>query len=226
MKAMKKVVTFALPLLAVLLGAPTPSQASDHADGLKTTLDLAADLTDLFTFTSPKNPDKLVMIMNVHGLANSTSRFSNAVDYKFRIRPIDDAKTLVPSSDPAKEQSIVCSFTGGIAFIDGKQHATCIFNLGPSRAPERISFETRASNYSAGGSSPEQGIARVFAGVRSDPWFLDLGKTVAFDKGQHIQKAGGSNGLHGHNILSIAVEIDKSKLNGPLLAVTAQTVRK
>ena len=101
---MKKVVAFALPLLAVLLGAPTPSQASDHADGLKTTLDLAADLTDLFTFTSPKNPDKLVMIMNVHGLANSTSRFSNAVDYKFRIRPIDDAKTLVPSADPAKER--------------------------------------------------------------------------------------------------------------------------
>ena len=75
-------------------------------------------------------------------------------------------------------------------------------------------------------SYPEQGIARVFAGVRSDPWFLDLGKTVAFDKGQHIQKAGGSNGLHGQNILSIVVEIDKSKLNGPLLAITAQTVRK
>lgn len=221
---MKKVLRFALPLLAVLIGAPTPSEASDHADGVKTTLDLAADLTDLFTFTSPKNPDKLVMIMNVHGLANRTSRFSNAVEYKFRIRPIDDAKNLTPSADPAKEQSVVCSFTGGIAFIDGKQHATCVFNLGG--APQTISFETRSPNYAAGGSSPENGVARIFAGVRSDPWFLDLGKTVAFDKGTRVDRAGGSNGLHGMNVLSIVVEIDKSKLNGPLLAVTAQTVRK
>ena len=204
--------------------APTPSEASDHADGVKTTLDLAADLTDLFTFTSPKNPDKLVMIMNVHGLASSMSRFSNAVDYKFRIRPIDDKKTLTPSADPAKEQSVVCSFTGGIAFIDGKQRATCVFHLGG--APQSISFDTRGPSYSAGGSSPENGVARVFAGVRSDPWFLDLGKTVAFDKGHSPVRAGGSNGLHGQNILSIAVEIDKSKLNGSLLAITAQTVRK
>jgi len=223
---MKKALTFALPLLAVLIGAPTPSQASDHADGVKTTLDLAADLTDLFTFTSPKDPNKLVMIMNVHGLANRTSRFSNAVDYKFRIRPIDDAKTLTPSADPSKEQSIVCSFSGGIAFIDAKQRATCAFNLGGQHGTQTISFDTRAPNYTAGGASPDGGIARVFAGVRSDPWFLDLGKTVAFDKGTKVDRAGGSNGLHGMNVLSIVVEIDKSKLNGSLLAITAQTVRK
>jgi len=223
---MKKVLTFALPLFAVLIGAPTPSQASDHADGVKTTLDLAADLTDLFTFTSPKDPNKLVMIMNVHGLANRTSRFSNAVDYKFRIRPIDDAKTLTPSADPSKEQSIVCSFAGGIAFIDAKQHATCAFNLGGQHGVETVSFDTRAPNYTAGGASPDGGVARVFAGVRSDPWFLDLGKTVAFDKGTRPDRAGASNGLHGMNVLSIVVEIDKSKLNGSLLAITAQTVRK
>src|SRR5206468_653343 len=109
-------------------------------------------------------------------------------------------------------------------FIDGKQRATCVFNLGG--APQSISFDTRAPNYSAGGSSPENAVARVFAGVRSDPWFLDLGKTVAFDKGHAPARAGGSNGLHGQNILSIVVEIDKSKLNGPLLAITTQTVRK
>ena len=221
---MKKALTFALPLLAVLVGAPTSSEASDHADGLKTTLDLAADLTDLFTFTSPQNPDKLVMIMNVHGLAFSQSRFSNAVDYKFRIRPITDAKTLVPSADPAKEQSIVCSFTGGFPLIDARQRATCRFNLGG--APQSVSFDTRAPGYQAGGSSPDQGGARVFAGVRSDPWFLDLGKTVAFDKGTRVDRAGGTNGLHGQNILSIVVEVDKSRLAGPLLAITAQTVRK
>ena len=56
-----------------------------------------------FAFTSPQNPDKLVLIMNVHAFAFSSSRFSNAVDYKFRIRPIDDAKTLAPSTDARRE---------------------------------------------------------------------------------------------------------------------------
>ena len=221
---MKKALTFAVPLLAILVGAPTPSQASDHADGLKTTLDLAADLTDLFTFTSPQNPDKLVMIMNVHGLAYSKSRFSNAVDYKFRIRPIADARTLVPNPDPAKEQTIVCSFAGGIAFINAQQRATCKFTSGDTS--QTVVFDTRAAGYQAGGSSSDQGGLRIFAGVRSDPWFLDLGKTIAFDKGTRVDRAGGSNGLQGHNILSIVVEVDKSRLAGPLLAITAQTVRK
>jgi hypothetical protein len=36
----------------------------------------------------------------------------------------------------------------------------------------------------------------------------------------------GVNGLYGQNILSIVVEVDKNRLPGPVLAVTAQTVRK
>ena len=32
------------------------------------------------------------------------------------------------------------------------------------------------------------------------------------------------NGLQGQNVLSIVVEIDKARLGGPMLAVTAQTV--
>jgi len=220
---MKKALLFAVPFLAVLVGAPTPSEASDHVDGLKTGTDIAADLTDLFTFTSPQNPDKLVLIMNVHGLAFSRSRFSNAVDYKFRIRPIDDAKTLTPNADPNKEQSIVCSFSGGLLLIDPRQHATCKFNLGTSS--ETVTFDTRTQDFQAGGSGEQNGI-KVFAGVRSDPWFLDLGKTVKWVKGQPVDKAAGTNGLHGQNVLSIAVELDKKRLSGPLLAITAQTVRK
>jgi hypothetical protein len=222
---MKKALKLALPILAVVLvGAPTPSRASDHSDGVKTALDLAADITDLFTFTSPKDSNKLVLIMNVNGFANKTSRFSDAVDYKFRIRPIEDAKTLVPSADPTKEQTIVCSFTGGVALIDAKQRATCTLNLGGTT--QTIRFDTRAAGFQAGGSSAEQNGARVFAGIRSDPWFADLKKIVAFDKGDRVERADPSDGLRGRNVLSIVVEVDKSRLGGPLLAVTAQTVRR
>jgi hypothetical protein len=220
---MKKALTFALPLLAVLVGAPTSSQASDHIDGLKTAIDNAADLTDVFTFTSPTNPDKLVLIMNVHGIAFSRSRFSNAVDYKFRIRPIDDARTLTPSPDPAREQSIVCSFSGGFLLVDARQRATCKFNFGSSS--DSVSFETRTGDFKAGGSGEQNGI-RVFAGVRSDPWFLDLARTLKFNNSIPVARTPGINGLQGQNVLSIVVEVDKRRLAGPLLAITAQTVRK
>ena len=49
---------------------------------------------------------------------------------------------------------------------------------------------------------------------------------MKLNKGEAVDKTGASNGLQGQNILSIVVELDKKKLSSPLLAVTAQTVRK
>jgi hypothetical protein len=220
MKRMKTGLALVAAVLAVTAFAESPSQASDHIDGLKTALDNAADLTDVFTFVSPQDPTKLVLIMDVHGIAFSGSKFSNAVDYKFRIRPVDNAQTLAPSTDPRKEQSIVCSFSG--LPIIANQHATCRFNIGGGT--ETITFDTRGPGFKAGGAADQNGI-KVFAGVRSDPWFLDLVKTLKFNAGQ-ITTGPGVNGLYGQNVLTIAVELDKSRLGGPLLAITAQTVRK
>ena len=208
---------------AASLTATTPGGASDHVDGIKTAVDLAADITDVFTFVSPENPEKLVLAMNVHSLANSRSRFSNAVDYGFRIRPIDDAKTLTPSTDARREQQIVCSFQGGLFAVRPKQTATCKLSIGG--ATETVSFETRGNEHRAGGVGERNGT-RIFAGVRSDPWFLDLVRTVKFVNVLPVDRTPGKNGLHGHNILSIVVEVDKSKMPGPLLAVTGHTVRK
>jgi hypothetical protein len=222
---MKKPLGCALPIVAAILAfAPAPSRASDHSDGVKTALDLAADLTDLFTFTSPKDPSKIVMILNVNGFAGPSSLFSDVVDYKFRIRQIPDAKTLVPNPDASKEQSIVCRFAGGITLLDANQTATCVLEVGGSS--QTITFNTRTPDFKAGGSTNQNGV-RIFAGVRSDPWFADVGKIASFDKGNRVDKPNGSNHLlQGKNVLSIVVEMDKSRLGGPLLAVTAQTVRK
>jgi hypothetical protein len=219
---MKKALLVAAAALVASFAGEAPTQASDHADGLKTAIDNAADLSDLYTFTSPENPDKVIFVMNVHPFASSRSRFSNAVDYVFRIRPIADATVLQPS-DASKEQTISCSFSGGVFLVDAKQHATCVFHLGG--APDTVEFDTRTSDFTAGGSGAKNGL-RVFAGARSDTWFVDLSKIIKFNNGVTIAKAAGKNGLQGQNVLSIVVEVDKSRLAGPLLAVAAQTVRK
>lgn len=218
---MKKGLPIAAAFLAVVLAGPLKSRASDHIDGPKTGLDLSADLTDMYSFTSPKDPQKLVLVLNVHGLATSHTTFSNAVDYKFRIREVADAKTLKPG---AKEQTITCNFTGGnpITIINSTQQATCKLDL--EGGSDTVSFATRSDQFKAGGTGQKDDI-KIFAGVRSDTWFLDLGRTVGFSDGKDVQSKVGSNGLKGSNILSIVVEMDKRRVGGPLLAVSAQTVR-
>lgn len=219
---MRKGLPFAGAFLAVVLAGPTTSNASDHVDGIKTGIDLAADITDLYSFTSPRDPNRVVFVMNTHGLAWSGSRFSNAVDYKFRIRPVDP-ETQKPRADG--EQTIVCTFTGGTFLINGNQRATCKLSFG-NGSEESVVFDTRGgAGLKAGGVGQKSDI-KVFAGVRSDTWFLDLGKVIKLNKGEAIGNGAGSNGLQGHNILSIVVEMDKRRLVAPMVAVTAQTVRK
>jgi len=221
---MKRGLPFAAAFLAVVLAGPSTSRASDHVDGIKTGIDRAADLTDLYSFTSPSDPNKLVLVMNAHMIATTRARFSNAVDYKFRIRPIADAKTLAPSTDVHKEQVITCTFDGGFPLLNANQHGKCHFQL--ATGGDTVEFETRGTQGMRAGGVGQKGDLKVFAGVRSDTWFLDLGKTVRVNKGERLANSSGSNGLDGFNVLSIVVEMDKSRLGTSLVAVTAQTVRK
>jgi Domain of unknown function (DUF4331) len=219
---MKKLtLAFACGLAALSL--PGASRASDHLDGVKTSIDHAADITDVFAFTSPSDANKLVVVLNVSSLSFAHTRFSDVVDYKIRIRPIEDPATMKPSADPKKERGLTCRFSGGIALVEPRQHATCTFNF--VDGTETVAFETRSSAFRAGGSGEVNGT-KVFAGVRSDPWFLDLGKVITFNKGLRAPDGPGANGLHGQNVLSIVAEVDKRRLPGPLLAVTGQTVHK
>ena len=215
---------FACALAGSAIAGAARSDASDHIDGLKTALDNAADITDVFAFTSPADPSKLVVAMNVHGTAFSRSSFSNAVDYRIRLRPIVDAASLRASADDRDERSITCSFSGGTPILDAKQRATCVLDLVSGK--QTIAFDTRGGDFRAGGQGWGN-RARVFAGVRSDPWFLDLAKTLKYNAGLPVPKEEpGLNGLLGQNVLSIVVEIDKDAAPGPLLAVAGQTIRR
>jgi hypothetical protein len=221
---MKRGLPFAGAFVAVLLAGPTTSRASDHVDGVKTAIDRGGDITDVYVFPSPQDANKVVFVMNTRSLATSMSRFSDAVDYKFRIRPIADPAKLTPSTDASKEEVITCTFGGGMPFIQAKQRAKCKLDL--ARGSETVEFETRGAQGIRAGGIAQKGDIKVFAGARSDTWFLDLGKTIKVNKGERVANSSGSNGLQGTNVLSIVVEFDKSRLGNSLIAVTGQTVRK
>lgn len=51
---------------------------SDHVDGPRTMADPSIDLTDIFAFTSPENPARTVLVVNVFPGAGESAWFSNA----------------------------------------------------------------------------------------------------------------------------------------------------
>src|ERR1700681_3922954 len=66
---------------------------SDHFSGPRSLSDPAADITDVFAFPCPDSPQHLVLAMDVFGKAGPSALFSDAVIYRFRVRPAAIAET-------------------------------------------------------------------------------------------------------------------------------------
>jgi hypothetical protein len=187
---------------------------SDHVDGPRQIGDPPADITDLFAFTSPELPARTVLAMCVFPSAGESAVFSNVIDYAIAIRRVtvggvgNAAKFL-----PANEQ-LRFSFRFKVLERDatGKvlQHGVCILPDG-RELPVVVNDEK--------GTSTAEGDFRVFAGLRSDPFYL------AWDAGE-LKKL--PNLLQHTNVLCIVVEFDTRRVldpgKGSLFGAIAETV--
>ena len=61
---------------------------SDHVDGPRSIGEPAADVTDLFAFTSPENPARTVLAMCVFPAAGEDAMFSNIIDHAIVLRRV------------------------------------------------------------------------------------------------------------------------------------------
>ena len=171
---------------------------ADHFSGPRALADPASDITDVFAFPSPERPGHLVLVLNVFPIAAPTALFSDALIYRFRLRPVtattaDGTPAFVAG---AEEWTFDFRFTqptpGG-----GDQTGTCTA-LGAA-----ISFRV-------GDEQPSEAPGlRIFAGQRLDPFFIDL----AAESANHVLerltfKERGVNTGEGANCLSIVVEFD------------------
>lgn len=231
-------VTFSLAML-LSVGIAPGAIASDHLDALNTILDESADVTGLMAFTSPENPDRLVLIMDVHAIASKRAKFSKDVTYRFQLRSVKqvgEAGKIDVVLDP-KPLWLACALT------DDESSMSCRSNTGVSTSA--------ALDELSGGSSPD---LRLFAGLRSDPFFMDIPgylETYALQKAVDLMppeleayfddvapgetaprvfRFTGKNSADGGNVLSIVAEIDVAKVFGPevgpMFAVAAATVER
>lgn len=195
---------------------------SDHFSGPRAIADPAADIADLYVFPSPERPGHLVLVLTVFPAAAPGALFSDAVAYRFRLRPVTvtsaGARPLFEVGQT--EYAFSCTFAAPVK-PDGSeawvQTGTCATPTG-----EVNSFQVNDER------GAESKSLRVFAGLRLDPFFIDLPGVQATEKLRRLAfKAEGNNVLEGQNVLTIVVEAEVAALfgaSGPLFAVAGETV--
>ncbi|MFL9982613.1 DUF4331 family protein [Paraburkholderia sediminicola] len=187
---------------------------SDHVDGPRSIGDPSIDLTDLFAFTSPENPGRTVLAANVFPSAGASAMFSNAVNHSLVVR----RATVAGLGEAAKfktgdeEYRFTCRFDNLEPRPDGAkpvQRGTCALPDG-----QTLRFVV---NDEKGASTPDK-VFRVFAGLRSDPFFLAW-------LVESLKKV--PNLLQHDNVLCIVIEFDTHRVldpsKGPLFGVIAET---
>ena len=196
---------------------------ADHFSGPRALADPASDITDVYAFPSPERPGHLVLVLDVFPAAAPTALFSDAVTYRFRLRPVT---ATAAGGRPAfsvgeDEYAFDVAFDAPVPGDGGKvlvQAGTCT-RPGGAELAFRVGDE----------KPPEADGLRIFAGARLDPFFIDLKGVLATEKLERLAfRPGAANSLDGVNCLSIVVELDVATVlgpdTGPLLGVIGETV--
>jgi len=160
-----------------------------------------------------------VLVMDLFPFAGLSAVFSDAVMCRFRLRPVTIAAT-----GPAAAFDISDSeFTFDCTFEVPVQRDGSVAQEGRCTSPagEPVAFTVDDEKGGRG-----EGL-RVFAGLRSDPFFMD-GVAIAqtIQTGRLAVKEPGTNGLHDSNILSLVLDVECAALldGGPRFAVVAETL--
>jgi hypothetical protein len=196
---------------------------SDHLSGTRALADPAIDLTDLYAFPSPSQAGRLVLVMNVFPYARPGALFSDAASYRFRVRPVSvpmgDSGTLFDVG--TDEFALTCTFSAPVG-PDGNggaaQRGTCVLPDG-----ESVSSPV---NDERGGEG--HGV-RFYAGLRLDPFFMDVVKEVETRANRRLAfLPKGTNFLEGNNVLAVVAELEVATVfgadSGSFFAVAAETV--
>src|SRR5262249_18052640 len=183
-------------------------------DGPRQIGDPPADITDLFAFTSPENPARTVLALCVFPSAGESAVFSNVIDYAIAVRRVSVTGIGNAAKFQPADEEIRFTFRFKILDRDaaGKviQRGACV--LPDGRTP------SLTVNDEKGASTPE-GDVRVFAGLRSDPFYLAWIAST-------LEKV--PNLLQHDNVLCIVVELDTRRVldpaKGSLFGAIAETV--
>jgi hypothetical protein len=196
---------------------------TDHNSSPRAVAEPAIDIGDFYVFPSPSQPGRLVLVMTVFPNAQPGALFSDAASYRFRIRPVTiPAGGLGSRFEVGTDEfDVTCTFAAPVT----KNGAGNPVQEGMCTLPNGVTVAFRV-NDDQGTEAPG---ARVCAGLRMDPLFIDsTGFVETLATRRLAFKANGSNAADGWDALGIVVELDVATMlgraPGTLFAVAAETV--
>jgi hypothetical protein len=196
---------------------------TDHNSSPRAVAEPAIDIGDLYAFPSPSRPGQLVLVMTVFPNARPGALFSDAASYRFRLRPV-----TIPASGSGSrfevgtdEYGITCTFAAPVTMDEvgqSAQEGTCTLPNGAT-----VSFWVHDEPLA------EAPGARVYAGLRMDPLFIDgAGYVRTLGTRRPAFQTNGTNTADGWNILGIVIELDVATMltpaPGTLFAVAGETI--
>ena len=158
---------------------------ADHGAGPRSIANPEIDICDLHAFPSPEHPGNLVLAMNVCPfLPSAATLFSDAIDYRIRLRPVRVASTGRRAAFAVGEPERMFSFTFDVprTLGGGRRVQSGICRAPSGEVPVTVGDER---------GTQSSGI-RVFAGCRLDTFFVDQ----LFSGGDQAEPA--APGAHGH----------------------------
>ena len=196
---------------------------ADHGAGPRSIANPEIDISDLCAFPSPERAGNLVMIMNVCPFRpSSATLFSDAIDYRIRLRPVRVASTGRQASFAVGETERTFSFTFDVPRTQGggrrAQSGVCHTPSGEVG----VTVGTEDGAHSNG--------LRVFAGCRLDTFFVDQLFSGGIRMNRRLPKPTAINSTAGQNVMSLVVETDSKALfgtgAGPLVGIIAETTTR
>jgi hypothetical protein len=170
--------------------------------------DARLDFTDLFVFTSPDDPDRTVLIMDVNPFTTGMSAMPPFL-MKSEFHPNGVYRINIDTDGDAQADA---AFT----FVfserkDGKQTASAYFAKGrEARQPEpagTVVITDTPVGFDARAEPVQAGEVRLFFGVRSDPFFADA------DGSFHGFNWTGQDAFADRNVQTIALEVPNEMLS-------------
>lgn len=199
------VVASAAVILAIGL-APLGVGAADHLDSPTVSASGAADLTDIYAYSS-NDSKKSILIANVNpgagALPNSTTTFGTGVRYQI---------TVDSNADAAPDLTYELRFTAG--------------------NPQGVTIWKNGTLWGAGKTGQNivlKGGTKLFAGLRDDPFFFDLdafkGHILGAANGRMLCDGKEVDFFKGLNVSSIVLLVPNAELggNGKTVGVSATT---
>jgi hypothetical protein len=174
------------------------------------------DLADLYVFPTANKPNHLSMIVNLYAGAADDAVFSECVSYQVIIRKADiegnSSKTQIITSD--SEQAIIRCGVAAHTHHDDPQALTCQITRKQDGTSQVVAQATTLVG-KISDDDPQANSLRIFAGARSDPFFISRShfKSVTKREGfSTVEPNSAGNLTHRINVLAIVLEFDMTTL--------------